>query len=155
MEGVCVRRPSPFTDRRDPVDIKMTPMIDVVFLLMIYFIWSSNTGTAEQLLPSTLSPPTTGAGITAPETLRPDIEFDPVVVRVVIVGGEVGWRVNDTPMPSFAELQRKLTTLAAIKRDAPIVLHPEPEVPLGHVIDVFDLSRLIGFEKIQFAVNSP
>lgn len=150
-----MRRPSPFTDRRDPVDIKMTPMIDVVFLLMIYFIWSSNTGTAEQLLPSSLSPPTAGAGNTAPDTPPPpDIEYEPVVVRVVLVGGEVGWRVNDTPMQSFAELQSKLTTLARIKRDAPIVLHPEPEVPLGHVIDVFDLSRLIGFEKVQFAVNS-
>ncbi len=151
-----MRRPSPFTDRRDPVDIKMTPMIDVVFLLMIYFIWSSNTGTAEQLLPSTLSPPTTGAGNTVPDAPPPpDIEFEPVVVRVVVIGGEVGWRVNDTPMPSFDALQRKLSTLARIKRDAPIVLHPEPEVPLGHVIDVFDLSRLIGFEKVQFAVNSP
>jgi biopolymer transport protein ExbD len=150
-----VRRPSPFTDRRDPVDIKMTPMIDVVFLLMIYFIWSSNTGTAEQLLPSSLSPPTTGAGNTAPNTPLPEPEYEPVVVRVVVVGREVGWRVNDTPMSSFAELQSKLTTLARIKRDAPIVLHPEPEVPLGHVIDVFDLSRLIGFEKVQFAVNSP
>lgn len=151
-----MRRPSPFTDRRDPVDIKMTPMIDVVFLLMIYFIWSSNTGIAEQLLPSSISPPTTGAGNTSPDTPPPpDIEFEPVVVRVVLVNGEVGWRVNETPMPSFAELQTKLTALARIKRDAPIVLHPDPEVPLGHVIDVFDLSRLIGFEKVQFAVNAP
>jgi biopolymer transport protein ExbD len=150
-----VRRPSPFTDRRDPVDIKMTPMIDVVFLLMIYFIWSSNTGIAEQLLPSSLSPPTTGVGNTSPDTPPPLDDFEPVVVRVVLVNGEVGWRVNETPMPSFAELQIKLTTLARIKRDAPIVLHPDPEVPLGHVIDVFDLSRLIGFEKVQFAVNSP
>lgn len=150
-----MRRPSPFTDRRDPVDIKMTPMIDVVFLLMIYFIWSSNTGTAEQLLPSSISPPTSGAGNTASNEPRKDIEFEPVVVRVVIAGQQVAWRLNETPVGSFAELRNKLATLARIKRDAPVVLHPDPEVPLGHVIDVFDLSRQLGFEKVQFAVNSP
>lgn len=133
----------------------MTPMIDVVFLLMIYFIWSSNTGIAEQLLPSSITPPTSGAGNTATEIPLKDIEYDPVVVRVVLNGQEVGWRVNDTSMFSFAELQSKLAALARIKRDAPIVLHPDPDVPLGHVIDVFDLSRLIGFEKVQFAVNAP
>jgi len=151
-----VRRPSPFTKRRDPVDIKMTPMIDVVFLLMIYFIWSSNTGIAEQLLPSSITPPASGAGNTPTEIPLPkEPEYDPVVVRVVLNGQDVGWRVNDTPMFSFAELQAKLSALARIKRDAPIVLHPDPDVPLGHVIDVFDLSRLIGFEKVQFAVNAP
>ena len=31
-----MRRPSPFTERRSEIDIKMTPMIDVVFLLLVY-----------------------------------------------------------------------------------------------------------------------
>ena len=154
--GVSLRRPSPFTDRRDPVDIKMTPMIDVVFLLMIYFIWSSNTGTAEQLLPSSISPPTSGAGTTpSNEPPTPEDDFEPVVVRIVAANGQVGWRVNDTPMASFAELQTKLASLGRINPSAPIVLHPDPDVPLGSVIDVFDTARLIGFQKVQFAVNSP
>ena len=37
--------------------------------------------------------------------------------------------------------------------DAPVILHPDPEVPLGHVIDLYDLARLIGFAKIQFAAS--
>lgn len=151
-----MRRPSPFTDRRDPVDIKMTPMIDVVFLLMIYFIWSSNTGTAEQLLPSSISPPTTGAGNTAPEQ-KPDPidDFEPIVVRIVPIGNQVGWRVQDKEMPSLAAVSQSLRNLFAIRSETRVVLHPDPDVPLGHVIDVFDEARLIGFREVQFAVNSP
>jgi biopolymer transport protein ExbD len=151
-----VRRPSPFTERRDPVDIKMTPMIDVVFLLMIYFIWSSNTGTAEQLLPSSISPPTTGAGNTPTDANpKPEDDFPPIVVRIVPAGNDVGWRVQDAEMPSFAAVQQKLQNLFGIQPKTRVVLHPDPNVPLGHVIDVFDLARLIGFQEVQFAVNSP
>ncbi|MBW8886081.1 MAG: biopolymer transporter ExbD, partial [Planctomycetia bacterium] len=35
-----MRIPSNYRDRR-PVELQLTPMIDCVFLLMIYFLWSS------------------------------------------------------------------------------------------------------------------
>ncbi len=149
-----MRRPSPFTQRRDPVDIKMTPMIDVVFLLMIYFIWSSSFGIAERLLPSQISAQASGAGQSATELPPPEADFEKIVVRLVAVQGRVGWLVNESPVASLADLQNILLGIARIKRDAPVVLHPDPDVPLGDVIDVFDLSRLIGFEKVQFAVNA-
>jgi len=150
-----VRRPSPFTERRDPVDIKMTPMIDVVFLLMIYFIWSSSFGAAERLLPSKLSAQTSGAGQSPSETPPPEEDFEKLVIRIVGNAGNIGWTVNEQPMNSLAELQSRLLQLARIKSDAPVVLHPDPDVPLEHVIDVFDMSRLVGFQKVQFAVNAP
>ena len=53
---------------------------------------------------------------------------------------------------SLAELRQTLTTIASIKRDAPVIIDPIGDVPLGDVIDVFDLARLVGFEKVQFAV---
>ncbi|MEO8496389.1 MAG: biopolymer transporter ExbD, partial [Planctomycetota bacterium] len=37
-----MRRPSIFTERREPLDVKMTPMIDVVFLLLIFFVWTAS-----------------------------------------------------------------------------------------------------------------
>jgi biopolymer transport protein ExbD len=149
-----MRRPSPFTQRRDPVDIKMTPMIDVVFLLIIYFIWSSSFGIVERLLPSQLSAQASGQGITSDDPPPPEVDFEKVVVRVVGSPGQVGWQVNGDPVASLADLQNVLLRVARIKRDAPVVLHPDPEVPLGDVIDVFDLSRLVGFEKVQFAVHA-
>ena len=40
---------------------------------------------------------------------------------------------------SLAELRQMLASIARIKRDAPVILDPASDVPLGDVIDVFDL----------------
>ena len=145
-----MRRPS-FTTRRSPVDLQLTPMIDCVFLLMIYFIFSSNFNIAEQLLPSQLSA-AAGSGAASTDTPPPpEADFEDVVVRILWQGSAPTWAVNDTPVPSLAALQQTLAQVARIKRNAPIILHPDAEVPLGDVIEVYDISRLVGFEKVQFA----
>ena len=148
-----MRRPS-FTTRRSPVDLQLTPIIDCVFLLMIYFIFSSNFNIAEQLLPSQLSA-AAGSGAASTDTPPPpEADFEDVVVRILWQGSAPTWAVNDTPVPSLAALQQTLAQVARIKRNAPIILHPDPEVPLGDVIEVYDISRLVGFEKVQFAASS-
>jgi biopolymer transport protein ExbD len=146
-----MRRPSTFTDRRTPIDLQLTPMIDCVFLLMIYFIWSSSFTIAEQSLPSQLSPQPAGSGPSVDQVPEPSEDFEPLVIRLRIAGGRVAWTLRDVPMESLAQLNSALVTAARIKRDAPVILHPDPAVPLGDVIDVYDLARLAGFEKVQFA----
>ena len=147
-----MRRPS-FTTRRTPVDLQLTPMIDCVFLLMVYFIWSSSFNIAEQSLPSQLSA-ATGSGATSTDTPPPpEADFEDVVVRILWQGSAPTWTVNDSPVPSLAALKQSLAQVARIKRDAPVILHPDPDVPLGSVIEVYDISRLVGFEKVQFAAS--
>ena len=62
-------------------------------------------------------------------------------------------RINDAEVPDLPGARSRLETIAEIKRDAPVILHPDAEVPLGHVIDLYDITRLVGFEKIQFAAS--
>lgn len=146
-----MRRPSTFLDRRTPIDLQLTPMIDCVFLLMVYFIWSSSFTIAEQSLPSQLSPQPSGSGSSAEKVPEPIEDFEPLVIRLRAADGRVAWTLRDVPMESLTQLQSALVTAARIKRDAPVILHPDPEVPLGDVIDVYDIARLAGFEKVQFA----
>ena len=148
-----MRRPSTFLDRRTPVDLQLTPMIDCVFLLMVYFIWASSFTIAEQALPSRLSAVAGGSTTTSDVPPPPEADFDNVVVRVLRAGGAATWQVNDAPVPTLAALRSTLAQIARIKRDAPVILHPDKDVPLGDVIDVFDLARLVGFEKVQFAAS--
>ncbi|HEX5105029.1 MAG TPA: biopolymer transporter ExbD, partial [Pirellulaceae bacterium] len=82
-----------------------------------------------------------------------EADFDQVVVRIVWTESGPSWLVNDAPVASLAELRGALIAIARIKSDAPVILDPDQIVPLGDVIDVFDLSRLVGFEKIQFATS--
>jgi len=148
-----MRIPSCYRDRKG-LDLQLTPMIDCVFLLMIYFLWSSSFAVVEMSLPSTLAAHSAGSGAAASnQRPAPEADFDKIVIRVLRDGTAPTWRVNDSPVVSLAELRQMLTRIANIKRDAPVVIDPIGDVPLGDVIDVFDIARLVGFQKVQFAAE--
>lgn len=146
--------PSAQHGRRSELKIELTPMIDCVFLLMIYFIWTSSFAIVEDVLPSRLS---VAAGTSATPTTQapppPDADFDNVVVRILYTGGAPDWTVNDAPVGSLADLRAHLRAIAGIKNDAPVILHPDPEVDLGNVIEAYDAARIAGFERVQFAAS--
>ncbi|MFP6752801.1 MAG: biopolymer transporter ExbD [Pirellulaceae bacterium] len=145
-----MRRRSPFA-RRESLEIKMTPMIDVVFLLLVFFVWTASFQVVEYLLPSELS--TLPGNQAALEEPPPEADFEDVVIRIHWTGDQPGWTINDQQADSLAQLHQRLQAIAQVKQDAPVILHPDEEVPLGDVINVFDLSRLTGFEKIQFVAG--
>lgn len=148
-----MRHPSIYAGRRSGLKIELTPMIDCVFLLMVYFIWTSSFAIIEEVLPSRLSVATGASTQTTPQPPPPDADFDNVVVRLLFTGAEPTWTVNDTPVASLGELRGQLAAIADIKRDAPVILHPDPEVELGDVIEVYDLARIVGFDRVQFAAS--
>ena len=148
-----MRRPSPFVDRRSDMEIKMTPMIDVVFLLLIFFLWTASFQIVEMVLPSNLSEVAGSTPTQTDEPPPPQDDFDRVVLRVRWIEGRPMWQINDAAIDNLQQVRSRLETIAAVKRDAPVILHPDQEVPLGHVIDLYDLTRLVGFEQIQFAAS--
>ncbi len=148
-----MRTPSTYDRRRGEVGIAMTPMIDVVFLLLVFFLWTASFQIVEYVLPSQV---TAAAGTSEESQLDeppPDVDFDEIVIRVLWTGEAPAWTVNDAPLASLAEVRVFLARLAKIKQDAPVILDPDPQVPLGHVIDVYDAARLEQFEKVQFAAS--
>jgi biopolymer transport protein ExbD len=128
----------------------MTPMIDVVFLLMIFFIGTASFQLAEELLPTSLAV-ASGSSTPAPVELEPDLER--IVVRATRSGGATIWIVNERPCDTLAEVQQVLRAAAEIDLSLPVILDVAGDVPLGDMIDVYDLCRLEKFEKIQFAAE--
>ena len=53
----------------------------------------------------------------------------------------------------MAAVRQRLQVIANIITDAPVILHPDDGVPIGDVIDVYDLSLLSGFDSVQFAIS--
>ncbi|ADB15650.1 Biopolymer transport protein ExbD/TolR [Pirellula staleyi DSM 6068] len=141
--------------RREQVELQLTPMIDCVFLLMVYFIWSSSFEIAEQSIPGSVQVTSPVAGSSTPtnEPPPPEADFDQVVVR--LIGDESSQTVllNDVPQVSLVALESALATLAAIKSDVPVIVHPDAEIPLGNAIDVYDRARLAGFSQVRFAAT--
>lgn len=147
-----MRRPSVFHRNQGELEIKMTPMIDVVFLLLVFFVWTASFHAVEYLLPSSLSQQLGNAAVIESQAPPPEAEFEDVVVRMLWQDDHVTWQVNGQDVLSLDEVKQRLQLVAGIKADAPVILHPDEGVPVGDVIDVYDISRIAGFDKIQFAI---
>ena len=148
-----MRRPSVYTERRGPLDVKMTPMIDVVFLLLIFFVWTSSFNVVEYALQSNVSDATAGAATAPPERPPEEADFHEVVVRIVWINGQPAWRINDRPIPTLDEVRSQLDAIFSANQEAPVIIHPDGDTPLNHVIAVYDMTRLIGFDKVNLAAE--
>lgn len=149
-----MKPPAAHTGNRRRLEVAMTPMIDVVFLLLVFFVWTASFQIVEQVLPSTLSEAQGNQPVKNNDPPPPEMDFDNVVIRLNTDGQVLRWQLNNQAVESLEQMRTRLVAIAEIKSDAPVILHPDDNVPLGDVIDVYDLSRVAGFEKVQF-VTSP
>jgi biopolymer transport protein ExbD len=149
-----MRAPSTYTRQRTGLDIPMTPLIDVVFQLLVFFLLTASFQTAEHLLPSRVSAPQASGADALPETPPPEADFHEVVVRILWANAAPAWQISGQALASLEDVHRTLAAIARVKTDAPVILHPDPEVPLGHVIDVYDVTRRVGFPSVQFAAQA-
>lgn len=149
-----MRRSSPLIRRGSEIDIDsaMTPMIDVVFLLLVFFVWTASFQIVEHVLPSEMSE-LTGSDPIDQVAPPPPKDFDDVVVRIGWSGDAPTWKINNQLLPSLANVKEQLLTISDIQTDALVILHPDPIVPLGFVIETYDAAKASGFEQVSFAVN--
>jgi biopolymer transport protein ExbD len=138
-------------DQQARSDVAMTPMIDVVFQLMIFFICTASFQAAEELLPSNLA---IASGTSTPAPIEMDPELERILVKATHADGTTQWVVNERTCDSLPQVRQLLHMVAEIDRTLPVVLDVAGEVPLGDLIDVYDVCRLEKFEKIQFAAKS-
>ncbi len=145
-----MRRPPYHRDDRGRLDVKMTPMIDVIFLLLIFFVCTASFQAAEETLPTNLSLPGTTSDVPADREWE---DLDEIVVNVLWREGRVAWEINRRELEGLAEVRAVLEAAAAVKIDLPVILDVEGDVPIEDVIDVYDVCRQIGLVKVQFTAS--
>ena len=130
--------------------MNMTPMIDVIFQLLIFFLCTSNFIQPERLLSTNLSLP---GAVQSPDALPPElIDLDEAVIELH-TDGSLYWLIAGVRYDSLETVGATLKALSEMKSDLPVLLDIDPEIPLGNVIDVYDLCRLCGLSKVQFAAE--
>ena len=149
-----MKLPSPLlrSSKGADADSAMTPMIDVVFLLLVFFVWTASFQMVELILPTEMSAQM-GQQPDQPVDQLPPPLLENVVIRIGWDGNQPIWTLNNQPFDSVADIGERLRVISDIEPNAPIILHPQPIVPLGFVIEAYDVARLAGFSKIAFAVN--
>jgi len=134
---------------RERLDVEMTPMIDVVFLLLIYFLWTASFQVAVHDLDTNVM---IIQGASDRKQAKPPDEPPPEQIVIKIRAGD--WTINGQVHSSFASLRQKVADYAKLGLSVPVFLDTEGDVPLGDVIDVYDMCRLEGLKTPHFATTS-
>jgi biopolymer transport protein ExbD len=138
----------------------MTPMIDVVFLLLVFFLATTSFQMIEKMLPSGVSERVqrSQAG-SQPTTPDPTADFGDLVVRVQesdasdAGASEVVIFLNDDPIADLDGLKSRLQAIIAIRKDVPVIVDPADTVRIGKAIAVYDVARSSGALRVFFTTR--
>ncbi len=148
------RRKAPSEPGR--MQLNLTAMIDVVFLLLVYFIITVNFASDEGVLSGAI-PQRTG------ESQAQDLPRRPI--RLVLQPqGETGCVVRISGQPqvtgdfdlvaallSESQWQPDLGRRGMFKPDHPVVVAPDGPVRWQHVVNAFNAAARAGFANVSFA----
>ena len=123
--------------------LNMASMVDVVFLLLIFFMCTSSLNQPENDLSSQLSRVGTGRRqAAAPERLV-RIKLFNVVEGVLIT-------CDEKPFPDFSSLEAELRRRAALE-DRPVVIEGQAGIPFRYMVAALDVCHRAGMRRVAFS----
>jgi biopolymer transport protein ExbD len=74
---------------------------------------------------------------------------------VTIAGDPAAPRLalNGNPLASVEALADRLAEVVALGAQPPVIVDPLPEMPMDVVIEVYDLARGVGLDRVLFAAD--
>ncbi len=134
-------RPKGHPRRSESLIVDLTPLIDVVFLLLIFFMVSTTFRQEETTLAVELPQAAQESGDESERRLE----------IVISAQGEV--QVGRIPVNARDRnaLQATLTLLASRQPNAPILIRADEMAPHGVVVQVMDVAAEVGFTRVGIA----
>ena len=127
----------------------MTPMIDVIFLLLVFFVCTANFMPMEAMLPMDTA---FSGGVDADMNL-PDLTNLDIVEVQIFFDGKPHWQIAGNRCSALYEVQSILKAIQHVKPDIPVVIEPADGVPMENVIDIYDICRRVGLLQVQFSAE--
>ena len=125
-------------------EIQMTPLIDMVFQLLIFFMCTSSFRQAEKEMPTQL--PRVGGGQAWQE------DFAPIRIRVTKTGAGVRVTCDGRYCPTFKDLLDRLRERRAIA-DVPVLIDGEETVPFGSMVAALDVCYRADLRRVAFSAR--
>ena len=123
--------------RREPLQFDLTPLIDVVFILIIFFIVTSSFNKEQFAL-----------SLTLPTTQGAKKEQTPKITLIEL--GENQLAFNGEPI-DFVTLQYKLERITNKKE--PIKIQIDKNVPYNRVVSLLDILQLNELSNLLLITN--
>ena len=119
-------------------EINMTPLIDVMLVLLVIFIITA------PLLTSAIK-------LDLPKSDAAAVAATPASVTLVVdLKGQV--YLNDQPMP-FDTLSTRLMQAAQVNPDTEVQLRADAAVPYGRIVEVMGIAQKAGLNRIGFVAE--
>ncbi|MFQ5353144.1 MAG: ExbD/TolR family protein [Candidatus Binatia bacterium] len=124
----------------------MAPLIDCVFLLLTYFLFTISLATIEGLLPSELA---MGGEIEEKQLDMKENDRE-VVIRVVQTGKRVQYFVDDWPAVDFGSVADHL---AQVPKDSLVVIDASASVAYENVIRIYNHCLRLKLDEVVFPIS--
>jgi len=127
---------------RDELQLDITPLIDVVFLLLIFFMVSTTFEHESEV------------NITLPEASKEIAQAKPDAINIAI-DNQSRIYINEKELlnSQISTIKEAIYDIAADLPDAPIIISADEEAPFQMVIRTMDAARQLGLVKITFATR--
>ena len=127
----------------EDVDINLTPLIDVVFLLLIFFMVSTTFDTTSQLK------------INLPEASQTQTS-EPAQKITLLIDAKGNFYVNSRELTN----NKSATLKAALERSMsgtklPIVIQSDAESPVQSLVTAMDVVGQLGLPQVSVATTRP
>jgi biopolymer transport protein ExbD len=130
-------------DLTDSGGLPMTSMIDVVFLLLIFFMVTVSASPPESDLASTLKPESKTEGAAA--------DFQPQIVTVSRAGDAVVYTLGSHQLTTRSDLARLLRELP---KNSGVVVKVRNDVPVEAAAGALQTCKDVGFTKVSYVPAS-
>ena len=130
--------------KKKELTVNITPLIDVVFLLLIFFMVSTSFTRETQI------------ELELPKASGEQLEVAPDVVEISI-DGEGNFYVNKKPLinTQIETLRRAIQKLSEGDSSLPLIISADAKAPYQSVVVALDAAGQEGFSNIQMATRRP
>ena len=127
-------------DRREEIDLNLTPLIDVVFLLLIFFMVSTTFEKTSKLK------------IDLPEASNKATQQ---VNKKIVIGIDVKGRyyINERQLVNtqLKTLKLALLKISGDNKDIPIILRADAKTPHQSVVTAMDAASQVGLTRLSIS----
>ncbi len=135
-----MRRSSLLRQEPDDTEVNLTPMLDVVFILLIFFIVTTSFVRES------------GIEVDPPQASTAEVQSQAGILVAITAEGEV-W--VDRQVVALSALGPTVSRLQAERPQASVVIQADREARSGRLVEVMDRLRQAGIERMALAAEAP
>ncbi|HRP63148.1 MAG TPA: biopolymer transporter ExbD [Phycisphaerales bacterium] len=124
--------------RIERITLNLTSMIDVTFLLLLYFILTTVLIRPEDRLSPTLQTQTSAEAAS---------DFQPQILEVLSLDGYPSYRLGSRVMQGRDELAE---ALRGLRHDDGLFVNVHNQIPVGFAVAAIQVARDVGFQQVTY-----